>query len=88
MQTPFSLDETTVKKILKSFVIALIGVAGSSGLYLVNELQDFLLNQSPVDWQTPIVMSASALVAWLGNSLREWASGEEPGMTKPEESQN
>lgn len=64
------------KKIFKSFLISLAGIALTAGAYLGNEAIEYLKVGDPIDFKTALVMSLSALGAWGANTVREWLKKE------------
>jgi len=60
------------KKVIKSLLISLAGIALTAGTYLGNEVIDYLSTGNPVDFKTALIMSLSAIGAWVANTIREY----------------
>ena len=71
MQTPFSFDSATLKKILKS---AILSAAGAFAAYLLTNV-DAVIKAITENPQLAILLTSA--VTWGLNTVREWAKGEQ-----------
>jgi len=76
-QQSYKFDSVTLHKIGRSALIALVGIILTSGTFLGQELINYLANGDAIDWNTMLIMSLSAIGAWMTNTLKEWIQGGE-----------
>lgn len=76
MQIKGQLDAVTIGKIKKSLVITLVGIVLTAGSFLGAQFLDWILLGTVIDWKTPLVMSLSAIGAFIYNTLSEWLAGQ------------
>ena len=77
IQKSYRFDAVTLRKIGRSALIALAGILLTAGTFLGEELLYYLKNGDATDWNTALMMSLSAMGAWLANALKEYIQGEE-----------
>ena len=83
IQKSYRFDAVTLRKIGRSLLVSLAGIFLTSGTFLGQELLNFLANGDGIDWNTALIMSLSAMGAWLANTLKEWIQGEEEDVKEP-----
>ena len=69
-------DSVTLQKIKKSATIAIVGIVLTAGSTLGASLLDYIASGTAIDWKTPLIMSLSALGAFIYNTLSEWLRGQ------------
>lgn len=69
-------DSVTIAKIKKSLVITLVGIVLTAGSTLGANFLNWIAYGEVIDWKTPLIMSLSALGAFVYNTAREWMAGE------------
>jgi hypothetical protein len=76
MQQRAQFDSETIEKIKKSFVITMVGIVLTAGSYLGGNFLNWIAYGDVIDWRTPLIMSLSALGAFIYNTLTEWMNGQ------------
>lgn len=76
MQTAYSLDSESVKKIKRSAVVVLAGITLVVLPFFTKELTDFIMTSDPIDWRTMVTMALGGISTWIANTIKEYAKGE------------
>lgn len=76
MQIAYSLDSESVKKIQRSAVVVLAGIALIVLPFFTKEMTDFIMTGDSIDWRTMVTMALGGFSTWIANTIKEYAKGE------------
>lgn len=74
-QESWGFDPITLQKIARGFGIALGAAIFSGFTVLVPEVNDFIVNNDPINWRPVALTAWGSLSGGLINFVREWAKG-------------